>query len=398
MKIHLKVAGLAAFAIAQVWTFAWAEVHSGVHPAEAVIVQVLKAFDNPEAALFSADGRFVFISNSAEIGSNRADGFGFAEGEGYISKLEVQPSGMLVMVEEKLVTGVTGPLGMAALTKATSTFPAGTIFACSSSAPMRDSDGQVITDPARMRTKIVAFDVDGTVLGALDLGSGSLFEKINGSPIMLCNALGFDSGGNLFVVDSGIGGGQFDPPFVDKGGLWRISHAALDNVAAGTQPAEMPHFLAIPGVPDGVEVSPKDGLVYVNTVGLLVGAPDPAGGGIYAIDGNVMTLTTPIDRDMGALDGLDFTDGGVMLNTQIMGGIPARLYVNCPGQIGTTLEIQPAGSAADMNGPGDIAVQKVAGGSYLVVVPELYATDPTPGDDEVKVLALPPDFEAACNR
>jgi hypothetical protein len=398
MMFHPKLVVLAAIGIAHGSTFALAEVHSGVHPAEAVIVQVLNSFDNPEAALFSADGRFVFISNSAEIGSDRADGFGFAEGEGYISKLEVQPSGTLVMVEEKLVTGITGPLGMAALTKATGTFPAGTIFACSSSAPMRDSAGQVITDPARMRTKIVAFNVDGAVLGELDLGSGSLVEQINGSPIMLCNALGFDGDGNLFIVDSGIGGGQFDPPFVDKGGLWRIAHGALDAVAGGSQPAEIPSFLAIPGVPDGVEVSPKDGLVYVNTVGPAVGAPDPAGGGIYAINGNAMTLPAPIDRDMGALDGLDFTDGGVMLNTQIMGGIPARIYVNCPGKIGTTLEIQPAGSEADMNGPADIAIQKVSGGSYLVVVPELYATDPTPGDDEVKVLALPPDFEAACNR
>src|SRR5918996_2607555 len=104
-----------------------ADIHAGVHPAPAVIVQVLKAFDNPEGAIFSADGSHVFISNAAEIG-DRADTFGWAEGEGYISKLEVQPNGELEMLDEKLIDGLTGPLGMAVLPVATDRFPAGTIF------------------------------------------------------------------------------------------------------------------------------------------------------------------------------------------------------------------------------------------------------------------------------
>ena len=37
-----------------------AEIHGGVHPVPAVILQVIKAFDNPEAAIFSADGNHVF--------------------------------------------------------------------------------------------------------------------------------------------------------------------------------------------------------------------------------------------------------------------------------------------------------------------------------------------------
>jgi len=32
------------------------------------------------------------------------------------------------------------------------------------------------------------------------------------------------------------------------------------------------------------------------------------------------------------------------------------------------------------------------------VIPELYARDATPGDDEVTVLALPAGFDAACAR
>ena len=56
-----------------------AEIHGGVHPSPAVILQVIKEFDNPEGAIFSADGSYVFISNSAEAG-DLSEGFGWVEG------------------------------------------------------------------------------------------------------------------------------------------------------------------------------------------------------------------------------------------------------------------------------------------------------------------------------
>jgi hypothetical protein len=364
----------------------------------AAIKQVISSFDNPEGAIFSAHGRYVFISNAAEIG-DRADDFGWTEGEGYISKLEVLPSGELKMINEKLITGLTAPLGMGVLPVSTKTFPAGTIFVCVGSAPLRDANGQVVTDPNRLRTKLLAFNDDGDVLGEIDTGAGSIFQRINGSPIVLINALGFDPHGNLYVADTAFGAGQFAPPFEGKGGLWMIPVGALDALAGGNEPEEAPRFLAIPGNPDGVEVSPRDGKVYVNTVGPVAGAPNPAGGGIYALtpeDIGAGVLPPPVDRDMGALDGLDFTAGGVMLNTQIRGDVPARLYVNCPGEEGTTLQLVPGGQAAELTGPADVAVRRLADGSHLVVVPELFARDPTAGDDEVTVLAVAPGFDAAC--
>ncbi|PON17130.1 hypothetical protein C2W62_14825 [Candidatus Entotheonella serta] len=173
------------------------QMHAGVHPVPAVIVQVLKAFDNPEGAIFSADGKFVFVSNAAELGADRADGFAWEEGGGYISKLEVQPSGTLKMVNDKLITGLTGPLGMGVLPVSTGKFPAGSIVACVGSAPLRDSDGKVVKDPKRLQTKLLVFDVDGKVLGEIKTGVGSTFEEVTGAPIALINALGFDKSGNV---------------------------------------------------------------------------------------------------------------------------------------------------------------------------------------------------------
>lgn len=378
----------------------YGQVHPGAHPVPAITKQILKGpFDNPEGAIFSADGRFVFISNAAEIGAKRAPAFAWTEGEGYISKLEVLPSGELKVVNPKLITGLTAPLGMGVIPVSTRKFPKGTIFACVGSAPLRDSRGNVITDRSRLQTKLLAFNEDGRILGEIKTGPGSIFEEITGSPIILINALGFDRSGNLYVADTAFGGDQFSPPFAPKGGIWMIPVGALDDLADGRRPMEKPMFVPIPGNPDGVEVSPIDGKVYVNTVGPVAGAPDPAGGGIYALtvdDFRRGRLPAPVDRDLGALDGLDFTAGSTMLNTQIRGDIPHRIYVNCPGKPATTLEIQPSGSSADLTGPADIAVRQLADGSHLVVVPELYARSEDPSKDEVTVLVLPPNFDAGC--
>jgi hypothetical protein len=375
-----------------------ADIHAGVHASPATVLQVIKAFDNPEGAIFSADGNSVFVSNAAEIG-DRADVFGWTEGEGYISKLEVQPNGELKMIEEKLIDGLTGPLGMAILPVATAKFPAGTVFGLAGSAPLVDGQGQVVKDPTRLRTKLIAFNEDGEVLGEIETGQGSLFEQINGSPIVLINALGFDQEGNAYVADTAFGADQFDPPFEPKSGLWLIPHASLDALADGQEPSEPPVFIGIPGNPDGVEVSPTDGKVYVNTVGPVGGAPDPANGGIYALTKDEIAdnkLPPPVDGDLGALDGLDFTAGGVMLNTQIRGDVPHKVTVNCPNEPATTLALEPGGEWADLTGPADLAVRRSADGPQLIVVPELFARDATPGDDEVTVLAISDGFDAAC--
>ena len=129
----------------------------------------------------------------------------------------------------------------------------------------------------------------------------------------------------------------------------------------------------------------------------VAGAPDPAKGGIYALSKDDFlkgSLPAPMDRGLGALDGLDFTKGGLMLNTQIKGDVDAAIYVHCPGGAAQVLSID--GQLAQLTGPADLAIAPAAGGGQLVVVPELFARDASPGDDEVTVLALPPDFDQGC--
>lgn len=365
-------------------------------PVPAAVIQVIAGFDNPEGAVFSADGDAVFISNAAEIG-DRGEGLGWTKGEGYISKLAVTYDGQLRMIATHLIKGLTGPLGMGVLPKATEKFPAGTIFVVTGSAPLVDSEGAVLKDPSELQTKLLAFSEQGDQLGEIATGADSVFHEINGAPVALINALGFDAEGNIYFADTAFGADQFEPPFEARGGVWMIPHGSIDALASGEQPGEPPVFLAVPGNPDGVEVSPKDGKIYVNTVGPVAGAEDPADGGIYALtpeDFASGTLPEPVDTGLGALDGLAFSEGGVMLNSQIKGDVEASLYVHCPG--GKAQVLQMNNLADQLSGPADLAVQRIANGAHLVVVPELMARDATPGDDEVTVMVLPPDFEESC--
>jgi hypothetical protein len=181
------------------------------------VVQRLSAFDNPEGSIFSADGKFAFVSNSAELGMPDK-GFHWTHRAGYISKLAVQSDGTLKMVNEKLITGLTGPLGMAVSPVATKKFPKGTIFLIEAWAPLAEADGTEVKDPSVLEPKIIAFNTDGKILGSIKLGEGPSAAAAAGVVATLGNALAFDKEGNLYAIDTGIAGGTFNPPIATKGG------------------------------------------------------------------------------------------------------------------------------------------------------------------------------------
>ena len=358
------------------------------YPHKGQVIQRLKAFDNPEGSIFSADGKWVFISNSAELGMPDK-GFHWTHKGGYVSKLAVQPDGTLKMVSEKLITGLTGPLGMGVLPVATGKFPKGSIFLIEAWAPLAEADGTEVKDPKVLDPKIVVFNVEGKVLGAIKLGAGSPAATAAGVIPTLGNALAFDKAGNLYATDTGIAGGLFEPPIPTKGGgVYMFPHAAIDALADG-QGGQV-HYLAVPeGGPDGIEVG-HDGAIHFNTVGLGAGLKDPAEGGMYRVtieDIKSGKLPAPFARGLGALDGLDFA-GQVRLDTEIKNtnSVTVTPPFGKPKILTYDQDIKLAG-------PADIAVHKRPDGSYLLLIPELSATSPNNHDNPVTVIRLPADFD-----
>jgi hypothetical protein len=346
------------------------------------LLQTLNAFDNPEGAVFSDDGRFVFVSNAAELGTPDK-GFHWTERGGFVSKLAVNADGTLAMANPRLITGLTAPLGMAVTTVATAKFPKGSIVLCTGGFPLATAAGTPITDPRRLTSKLVVFDVDGKILGEIGWDADSPLARVTGGPATLPNAAGFDTDGNLYVADSGIGGG--------RPGLLMIPHGAIDDLASGRTPTLLPVFLPVAGLPDGVEVSPVDGTIHLNTVGQAAGAEDPAKGGMWRLtreDVMARRLPSPFRTGLGALDGLAFTARGTRLDTQILQ--PNYITVVPPGS-DTVMTLAIDGLTRSLAGPADIAILKRSDGTSLLVIPELSALSPNMNDNPVDVVLLPAD-------
>jgi hypothetical protein len=358
------------------------------YPVKGQVVQVLAAFDNPEGAIFSADGRYVLISNAAELGMPDK-GFHWVEKAGYVSKLRVGRDGKLQMEEEKLISGLTAPLGMAVTPVATGSFPKGSIFLCAGSAPMAAPDGTPIKDASRLDPKIVIFNLDGKVLGEIRMGPGSPFEKKGGALATLPNAADFDKEGNLYIAETGIGGDSFDPPIKTNGGVWMVPRESIDALAQGKD-AEL-YFIAMPNAgPDGLEVAP-DGSIHTNTVGKAAGMNDPAQGGMYRLTGQDFKtgrLPQPLAQGLGALDGLDFA-GNVRLDTEIAN--TNSIVITPPGRKPMMLTFS---GSEQFTGPADIAIQR-QGDGYLLVIPELSATSSNDGKNQVTVVRLPRDLPSS---
>ena len=362
------------------------------YPVKGKVVNVLGVFDNPEGALFSMDGKYLFISNSGLHGYPDKP-FGWVEGGGSISKLEVGPGGSLKMIDRVFIKGLTGPLGMAVLNVDTDKFPRGTIFATAGSAPMSLPDGTPITDPARHKPRVIAFDPgSGKILGKICLGATSIFAQVSGGPLSLVNALAFDKAGNLYIADTGFGHDTYKPAFPYKGGVWKVPVESIDPLAEGKSAPSPPQFIPNPSWPDGIEVSPITGDVWYNTV-MPPPLEDPYKGGMWAVrdaDFNKGVEPPPLFKGLGRLDGLDFTVRGTCIQTEI-GGTPNSIVVVPLGGRPHKLVLEPD---VELAGPADVDIKTLADGSYLLVVPELTALDPTPWDDEVTVIWLPANFDS----
>ncbi len=358
------------------------------HAERGRLLQELKAFDNPESAIFSDDGRYVFVSNAAELGM--ADkGFHWTEKGGFISKLSVQPDGTLKMVERKLVSGLTAPLGMAINPVATKKFPKGAIFLCTGGLPLASADGTQVKSASRLASGIVVFDVDGNSLGKLAWNAGSLLAKASGAPATLPNALGFDKQGNLYIAETGLGGASLEPKLDTRPGVLMIAHDALDAVAANEAPASPLAFMPMPGGPDGLGVSPVDGTIQVNTVGQAAGLPDKDKGGMWKFTkADLMEGKLPkaFSSNWGALDGLVFTSKGTRLDTQIL---PPNYITVVQGGTGKVQSLSIEGLERDLAGPADIALHTRADGTTLLLIPELMATSPNRDDNSLLVVKLP---------
>jgi hypothetical protein len=355
---------------------------NGLTPTDARVLQTLDGFHRPESCTFSQDGKTFFVSNVASGTYGPEENFLLVRGEGFISKLAVDEQGQARMIEREFVTGLDAPLGITVLPKATSKFPAGTLFVNVGFWLQGREDGTYTAAPAELGTGITAIDPEtGDVLGHIPVGEGSKVAEALGFACYGLNGACFDGEGNFYAAEHGEAA-TTDPARTGQAGILKIPHDAIDPLAAG-QAARGVAFQPVPFGPNGVAWRASDNHIYFVTSS---GGEDPRGGAVFRVPQQsfpVEPLPEPAIKGVGKLDGIAFTPAGTTLVSRMSGDLFAFEKGFASGR-----KI-PLGF--ELKSPSDIKLQVLPDGSSILAVPEQQPAG-EPNAQRVRLIDLPKDF------
>ncbi|HEB88466.1 MAG TPA: hypothetical protein ENI85_02755, partial [Deltaproteobacteria bacterium] len=241
---------------------------------------------NPESAELTIDDETFVFGNCALTmgipGYRGGNGIVYLQGNAFISRARIDPSGSIELVERQLVTGLTATLGIDILRKATRRFPTGTAFVAEGGRPIcHPASRELLTNVDLIRPRALAFDPEtGEVRGEIPLWDGSaIANRFNA--LDQPNGLAVDAKGNLYVGDI-PNSNPVDtlPPPVDSA-VYRIPHDALDALAARDDESAARNVarIEVPGFVNGVTSSPVDDSIWI----VSCSEHDPVRGGIYQL-------------------------------------------------------------------------------------------------------------------
>ena len=345
------------------------------------MLEPLEAFFGPASAVFSSDGRTLFVSNSA-----RAD-YGMVAGRGAISRVSVAEDGTLKVTEPRLVDGLNAPIGVTLMPVAVGDLPAGTLVAAVGGRwTMKDRTTRV-TDPRERETGLIFFDpVTGARRGAVYLGSGSALDAAIGHGMADPSHVVFDGAGNCFVADVAGLGLQKEPGDTSQPGIIRLTPAALGALARGETPtAGSIEFQSVPEVAGGIAWYEKERLFYWATgpgFGDLAGAVLRLRGGDFGPGGEIETVHKEIFPMIGAC----VTANGSLI------------VAHTDGAIGVIKrgrgKVKPVKFRARevFISPGQPAATTLGDGRVLVVVPEMASGGRPAWRHRLQMFMLPSDY------
>lgn len=332
---------------------------------KAEIHQIVPGLNNPESVAFSADGRWLFVTNcaSAEFGADKH--VGFVAGEASISKLSVADDGRVGMAKPKFIQGLTGTLGLTVAPRAFGPYPAGSLFVALGGALATDDAGVYVSDAKKLGTGVAVFDAEsGATLGKIDLGPGSALAGALGHTVLLPNGIAFDGDGGLVVADTGVGGDHLQPKVDAKPGLLRLT--------MGPKGEPQHTFTPVAGGPNGVAWNAAEKSLYWVTCG----GQGPEGGALFRAG-------KPVALDIGPSDGIAFTPAGTTIVSRFKGDLIAIRKGGKP---------EPIPFEKNFNFPSDIKLWTLADGSSILVVPEQEAWNATPWGQSLRIVRLPAGY------
>ncbi len=343
------------------------------------VLEDLPGFDRPVSAMFSSDGKSLFVVNRSrgEVGARRE--------AGSITQYSVSEGPVFKLASKRFVVGLTAPSDIDFLPAALGDVaPAGTLIVVSGTPLIETEDGRITKDASDDFIGLSLFDpLSGKLLGKADLGPESDLKMKGSLPLISPNSITFDKSGNLYIADTGIGGNLFKNRVKAQPAVYRINRAGLVDLFSGTAPMDV-DVMKISSIPGDISYESRDDSVYF-VANHLQGATK---GAVFKVSSDdfqdVMKIQT-VCRDLTALSSMRMTPNGKVLLATNSG----ELHVPRGKKTSRLLRFKPE---MTFSSPGKYGLLEEPGGSFIMAVPEETGDAGAGKGQRVRIVRMPPKF------
>lgn len=341
------------------------------------VVDVINGVDKPTSAVFSPGGESLYVSSSVrgQVGAYK--------GKSYISKFKVASDGTTKPVSKDFIGNLTAPIDMAFSTTQFPGIPKGSLFVAVGTPLVEGIEGRIIDDPSK---EFVGFSIyspkSGRLLKKIDLGPSAKIKLLGNKTVTLLASIAFDTSGNLYIGDTGIGGNLFLEKVQGRPGVWRIEKKGVEDLINGKTPKAVT-FTPISSLPGPMRYVEKTNELYI-TANHNVGAPT---GSVFKVNcddfaKNGMAAVQTIVRGTLSISGIQITPKGRVILTTSSGDI---IYPRGKKNYGT-IRFRPQMS---FSSPTNYGMTIMPDGSLLFAVPEQSSDVSVDHKQTVKMVYLP---------
>ncbi len=340
-----------------------------------VISQQLDGFKTPTASVFSPDGRYLFVVNHAQGES------GTLRGESYISKLAVDAQGQVTVNNMRFIKNLTAPIDLDFSPVRFGNIPKGAIFLAVGTPLVQDEAGRPMRDLARIMVGIVVLDPNtGRQIKSIDIGPNSRIRLKDELSLLSPSSICFDSKGNLYIGESGVGGHMFERKQVGRPGIWRIESEEVEALLMDRAPKKA-ELIRTTSLPTDMTFRDKEDMLYFvtnHTQGRPSGSVFRISSGQYEGISSMQTIV----RELSALTGIQIMPKGRVL----LAGNSGELMFPRGKKDTRPLRFRPR---HEFSSPGKIALLELKDGSIVIAVPEQSSEEAGGRGQRVSIVKLP---------
>ncbi|MDQ8203194.1 hypothetical protein [Pelagicoccus sp. SDUM812003] len=342
------------------------------------VTQQLDGFLRPTAAVFSPDQRYLFVINHSqgEAGTLRSESF--------LSKLSVDASGQVSVDSMRFVTSLTAPIDMDFSPVRYGNVPQGALFMVVGSPLVQDSAGRALKDLSRIMIGLLVIDPNrGRVIKKIDLSPNSKVTLDGKQSLLAPSSLCFDTKGNLYIGESGVGGHMFDRRQPGRPGIWRIDSESVQELLSDGVPKKV-EFIRTTSLPSDMIYRESEDMLYFIT-NHTQGRPS---GSVFRIEAGkyegIESMQT-IVRGITALSGIQITP----TNRVLLVGNSGELMFPKGKKDTRSIRFRPQ---RDFSTPGKFALAPMKDGSILLAVPEQSSDAGLGKGQRVSIVTLPSGY------